>query len=88
MKILSHHPIYVRTLPVKSKPTFLLWFLKRSSVHVTATLSNLNTFHCINFALLKLKIMYKTKHAFSYLLLKDSVADDVINVLLLDGPVL
>ena len=28
----------------KSKPTFLPWLLKRSSVHVTATLSNLNRF--------------------------------------------
>jgi len=28
----------------KSKPTFLPWFLKRSSVHVTASLSNLNRF--------------------------------------------
>ena len=32
--------------------------------------------------------MYKTGHAFAYLLLKESVANDVINVLLLfDGPV-
>ena len=44
IKILSHHPIYVCTLPGKSKPTFLPWFLKHSSVQVTATLSNLNTF--------------------------------------------
>jgi len=28
------------------------------------------------------KTMYKTGHAFSYLLLKESVADDIINVLL------
>jgi len=28
----------------KWKPTFLLWFIKRSSVHLTATLSNLNWF--------------------------------------------
>jgi len=28
----------------KSKPTFLPWFIKRSSVQVTATLSNLNRF--------------------------------------------
>ena len=42
--ILSHHPIYVRTLPGKSKPTFLPWFLKHISVHVTATLSNRNRF--------------------------------------------
>jgi len=26
------------------KPTFLPWFIKRSSVHLTATLSNLNRF--------------------------------------------
>jgi len=28
----------------KLKPTFLPWFIKRSSVHLTATLSNLNRF--------------------------------------------
>jgi len=31
--------------------------------------------------------MYKTGHAFTYLLLKESVANDVINVLLFAGPV-
>ena len=30
---------------------------------------------------------YKTGHAFTYLLLKESVANDVINVLLFAGPV-
>jgi len=29
----------------KSKATFLLWFIKLSSVHVTATLSNLTDFN-------------------------------------------
>jgi len=28
----------------KTKPTFLPWFVKRSSVHVTASLWNLNQF--------------------------------------------
>ena len=28
----------------KLKPTFLPWFIKRSSVHLTATLSNFNRF--------------------------------------------
>jgi len=28
----------------KLKPTFLAWFIKRSSVHLTATPSNLNRF--------------------------------------------
>jgi len=31
--------------------------------------------------------MYKTGHAFSYLLLKESVANDIINVSLFAGPV-
>ena len=31
--------------------------------------------------------MYKTRHAFTYLLLKVSVANDVINVSLFAGPV-
>jgi len=31
--------------------------------------------------------MYKTGHAFTYLLLKESVANDVINVSLFAGPV-
>ena len=31
--------------------------------------------------------MYKTAHAFSYLLLKESVANDIINVSLFAGPV-
>jgi len=31
--------------------------------------------------------MHKTEHAFAYLLLKESVANDVINVLLFAGPV-
>ena len=39
-----YHPIYVRTLPGKIKIYILPWFLKRSSVHVTASLSNLNRF--------------------------------------------
>jgi len=42
---LSHYPIYVRTLPGKLKPTFLPWFIKRGSVHMTANMSNHNRFH-------------------------------------------
>jgi len=35
----------VRTLPGKKlKPTFFPWFINRSSVHLTATLSNLTDF--------------------------------------------
>jgi len=35
----------VRILPGKKlKPTFLPWFIERSSVHLTATLSNVNRF--------------------------------------------
>jgi len=70
----------------KSELIFLLWFIKRSSVHLTATLSNLNRFqyflHCRN-----QKKMCKTRHAFTYLLLEESVANDVINVSLFAGPV-
>jgi len=39
------------------------------------------------FALLKPKITYKTAHSFSYLLLKESVDNDVINVSLFARPV-
>ena len=66
-------------LPGKVKPTFLPCFIKSSSVHFTATLSNLNWFesflHWQN-----QKKMYKARHAFTYLLLKESVANDIINV--------
>jgi len=41
---LSHHPIYVHTLPGKIKTYILPRFMKRSSVHLTATLSNLNSY--------------------------------------------
>jgi len=43
-KNLSHHPIYVRTLPGKIKTYILPRFMKCSSVHLSATLSNLNRF--------------------------------------------
>ena len=46
----------------KLKPTFLPLFIERSSVHLTATLSNLNRFQYF-FALPKLEKMYKTGHA-------------------------
>ena len=41
----------------------------------------------IIFALPKREKMYKTGHAFTYLLLKESVANNVINVSLFAGPV-
>jgi len=62
----------------KLKLTFLPWFIKRSSVHLTATPSNLNRFQY--FAVPKTGKIYETKRAFTYLLLKESVANDVINV--------
>ena len=70
----------------KSKATFLLWFIKRSSIHVTATLSNLTDFN--NFCTAETEKMYETRHAFlKNLLLKESVANDAINVSLFAGPV-
>jgi len=50
--------------------------MKCSSVHFTATLSNLNQFQY--FCSDETATMYKTGHAFTYLLLKESVANDVI----------
>jgi len=45
IKFITLPDLYAHTLRgKKSTPTFLLWFLKRSSVHVSATLSNLNRF--------------------------------------------
>jgi len=70
----------------KSKATFLLWFIKRSSVHVTATLSNLTDFN--NFCTAETEKNVQKRHAFFLnLLLKVSVANDVINVSLFAGPV-
>jgi len=70
----------------KSKATFLLWFIKCSSVHVTATLSNLTHFN--NFCTDETeKNVQNTACIFKNLLLKESVANDVINVLLFAGPV-
>ena len=54
----------------KCKRTFSPWFIKRSSVHLTATLSNLNPLHFRN-----RNKMYKIGHAFTYLLLKEIVAN-------------
>ena len=70
----------------KLKPTFLPWFIKRSSVHLTETLSNRNRFQYFCTAETG-KNIYKTGNAFTYLLLKESVANDVINVSLFVGPV-
>jgi len=77
-KNLSQHSICVHTLPGKVKNYILPWFMKCSNVHLTATLSNLN--HFSNFCGDETGKMYKTGHAFTYLLLKESVANDVINV--------
>jgi len=41
---LPHYPIYVRTVPEKIKTYIFAVIHKRSSVHLTATLSNLNRF--------------------------------------------
>ena len=65
---------------------FLLWFIKRSSVHVTATLSDLTDFN--NFCTAETEQnVQNTACIFLNLLLKESVANDVINVLLFAGPV-
>ena len=69
----------------KSKSTFLPWFVKRSSIHLAATLSNFNRFQYF-FCNAETGKIYKTGHAFTYLLLKESVANDVINVPLFAGP--
>ena len=68
----------------KSKATFLLWFIKRSNVCDcnSVILTDFN-----NFCTAETGKIYETGHAFSYLLLKESVANDVINVSLFAGPV-
>ena len=75
----------MRTLPGKIKTYILPWFIKRSSVQLTATLSNLNKFqsflHCRN------RKKCTKGYAFTYLSLKENIADDVINVSLFAGPV-
>jgi len=62
----------------KIKLTFLPWLIKRSSVHLTATLSNLSRFQY--FCSVKNRKKCTKKRAFIYLLLKESVANNVINV--------
>jgi len=64
----------------KLKLTFLLRLIKRSSVHLTASLSNLNRFQYF-LQCQKPEKICETKHAFTYLLLKERVANDVINVI-------
>ena len=44
LKFVTSHRFMCAPYLEKSKPTFLSWFLKHSSVHVTAILSNLNRF--------------------------------------------
>ena len=51
---------------------------KRRSVDLTATLSNLNRFQFLQCQ--NRKKMYETGRAFTYLILKESVPNDVINV--------
>jgi len=55
----------------KLKPTFLLWFIKRSRLQHCQILTDFN-----NFCTAKTGKMYKTGHAFTYLLLKESVANE------------
>ena len=69
----------------KSKATFLLWFIKRSSVHETATLSNLTGFN--NFCTVETEKNVQNRACIFYLLLKESVANDIINVSLFAGSV-
>ena len=71
----------------KSKATFLLWFIKCGSLHVTATLSNLTDFN--NFCIAETEKNVKNTACIfkKNLLLKESVANDVINVSLFAGPV-
>ena len=64
----------------KSKATFLLWWL-----HVTATLSNLTDFN--NFCTAETEKNLQNRACIFYLLLKESVANDVINVSSFAGPV-
>ena len=68
----------------KTKPTFLLWFIRGSSVHLTATqiLTDFN-----NFCTAETGKDVQNRACISYLLLKVSVANDVINVSLSAGPV-
>jgi len=64
------------TLPAEIKSyIFAVVHKTYSSVHVTATLSNLTDFN--NFCTAETEKMYKTGHAFFKLLLKESVANDV-----------
>jgi len=78
-KNLSHHPIYVHTLHGKIKTFIWPWFMKCSSVHLTATLSILNRFQSF-LQWRNRKKMYKRGHIFTCLVLKESVANDVIDV--------
>ena len=73
----------MRTLPGKIKTYILPRFLKRSCVHVTATVSNLNRFqwflHC--------RTGKKLQNGACIFLFITFVANDVINVSLFAGPV-
>jgi len=68
----------VRTLPGNIKNYFLPWFIKRSSVHLTATqiLTDFNNF-CY---LPKPEKNVQKSACITYLLLKGSVVNDVINL--------
>jgi len=68
----------VRTLPGKIK-TYIFAMVH---LQLCQILTDFN-----NFCTAKTVKKYKTGHVFTYLLLKESVADDVINVSLFAGPV-
>ena len=76
---MSHHPFYVHTLPGKIKTYILPWFMKCSSVHLTETLSNLNRISII-FAVTKPEKCTKQGMHLLIYYLKESVANDIINV--------
>ena len=78
---MSHHPIYVHILHSyleKLKPTFCRdsWNV---ALYIWLQLCQILT-DCNNFCSDETGKMYKTGHAFASLLLKESVANDVINV--------
>jgi len=73
----------------KSKLKFLLWFIKCikwTTLYIWLLLCQILT-DLNNYCTAKTRKMYKTGHAFTCLLRKESVANDIINVLLSAGPV-
>ena len=70
----------------KSKPTFLPWFLKRSSVYMWLQLCQILT-DFNNFCTAKTGKNVQNRACIFLFILKESVANDVINVSLFAGPV-